>query len=142
DSVCGDGVCDDQETCTGCAADCGACAAGPSFQASTGVLTAPFYLSGGAVQQNATASGVDATSGSATYTFTIPTAGEYTLDASVNAPNTGQNSFFVNIDAQPQAPLMIWDIPVTSGFQTRTLAWRGNGTGDPAAAQYIPKTFT
>jgi hypothetical protein len=57
----------------------------------------------------------------------------------VNAPNNGANSFFVNIDAEPQDPYMIWDIPVTTGFGQRIVSWRGNGTFD--ADQFVPKVF-
>jgi hypothetical protein len=34
---------------------------------------------------------------------------------------------------------MIWDIPVTTGFQARVASWRGGGTFD--ANQFVPKYF-
>src|SRR5262249_10377286 len=41
--------------------------------------------------------------------------------------------------AQPTNPLMIWDITPTTGFQTRTVSWRGNGTD--GADQFVPEVF-
>jgi len=63
--------------------------------------------------------------GSATYQFTITNAGNYEVQALVNAPDTSANSFYVNIDSQPQDPNMIWDITTTSGFESRLVGWRG-----------------
>jgi hypothetical protein len=34
---------------------------------------------------------------------------------------------------------MIWDIPLTSGFETRTMSRRGSGTYDNN--QYMPQVF-
>src|SRR5262249_14919228 len=102
-----------------------------------------------ALQQTSTDYNLDSGSGQAICTFTIAAPGDYTLDAMVNAPSQIANSFFLNVDAQPQNPTMVWDIPLTSGFDTRTAAWRGNGSrgdgnpsGDPAQDQFMPKVFT
>jgi hypothetical protein len=79
--------------------------------------------------------------GAVTYNFTITNAGSYEIQALVNAPSVNANSFYVNIDGQPQNPTMIWDImPVTSGFEQRTLSWRGNGSENND--QIVPKIFT
>ena len=140
-STCGDGVCDDSETVASCPADCAANTnLGLTFAATAGTITAPFYVSNGAVLQDAEHTTVDATDGSAVYNFTVATAGGYTLNALVSAPNEGANSFYINIDEQPTDPTMIWDIPVGSGFQNETVAWRGNGT--PDVDQFTPKMFT
>ena len=48
----------------------------------------------------------------------------------MRAPNESANSVFANIDGEPVAPTMIWDIPVASGLQSRTITWRGTG-GNP-----------
>ena len=69
----------------------------------------------------------EANGGRAIFNFTIPDAGYYAIQAVVDAPNTEANSFYVNIDSQPQDPIMIWDIPVTSGFERRIVSWRNNG---------------
>ena len=34
---------------------------------------------------------------------------------------------------------MIWDIPLTSGFEQRVASWRGNGTD--VSNQFVPKVF-
>jgi hypothetical protein len=88
-----------------------------------------------------------AASGQAVYTFNVSAAGNYVVSALVNAPSTDNNSFFVNIDAQPIDPTMIWDIPVTTGFASQTLSWRGNGTVSSTSpsgltAQFAPKVFS
>jgi hypothetical protein len=78
--------------------------------------------------------------GVAVYDFTITNAGSYEIQALVNAPNLNANSLYVNIDGQPQNPTMIWDImPLTSGFEQRTVSWRGNGSENND--QIVPKIF-
>lgn len=79
--------------------------------------------------------------GAAVYDFTITNAGSYEIEAWVNAPNENANSFYVNIDGQPQNnSTMIWDImPITSGFEQRTVSWRGNGSENND--QIVPKVF-
>jgi hypothetical protein len=78
--------------------------------------------------------------GTAVYNFTITNAGNYEIQALVNAPSENANSFYVNIDGQPQNPTMIWDImPITSGFEQRTVSWRGNGSENND--QIVPKIF-
>ena len=79
--------------------------------------------------------------GQAVYIFNVTNAGNYIVSAMVIAPNEGENSLYVNIDAEPTDPLMIWDIPVCSVLTNATVSWRGNGNGDPASSQYIPKVF-
>ena len=75
------------------------------------------------------------------YSFNIVNAGNYLVSAMVIAPSLGEDSLYVNIDAEPTDPLMIWDIPVSSTLTNATVSWRGTGNSDPAAAQYIPKVF-
>ena len=65
----------------------------------------------------------------------------------MNAPTTANNSLFFNIDAQPTDPLMIWDVPVTTGFTSQIGSWRGNGTTSTTSAsgmtaQYAPAIFS
>jgi hypothetical protein len=62
------------------------------------------------------------------FRFIAPVSGRYIITAMVNAPDDGANSVFVNVDAEPTSPTMIWDMEVTDGFEERTVAWRGNGT--------------
>ena len=109
------------------------------FSAPSGEITPPFVASGGYIYQP-TETGI-ADAGRAAYSFTIANAGTYVIQAMVEAPGGGANSFFVNVDAEPQDPAMIWDImPYTAGFEARLVSWRGGGTFD--SNQFAPKVFT
>jgi hypothetical protein len=108
-----------------------------TFQAAAGNLTAPMTVSNNAIYQ-ADYTGVT-NGGQATYTFTITNAGNYVIQALVNAMSEGNKSFYINIDGQPTDPAMIWDITLTTGFEERLVSWRGLGTFD--SDQYVPKTF-
>lgn len=113
---------------------------GLTFAADSGTLTAPFVASNGTISQPLT---TDMTNGGrALYNFEIIKAGQYLVSAMVIAPSLAQNSLYVNIDAEPTDPLMIWDIPVCSTLTSQIVSWRGNGDSDPASSQYIPKVFT
>ena len=57
----------------------------------------------------------------------------------VSAPDEDSNSFYLNIDAEPADPLMIWDLEVTSGFEERIGNWRGSG--DSGSGEFSPKVF-
>jgi len=107
------------------------------FAADSGVLTSPFVVSNGVVSQNIQTALVG--SGEGVYNFTIDVPGSYSVSANVSAPNDGENSLYVNVDAQPTDPYMVWDVPVTSGFTNITASWRGNGT--PSISQFSPKIF-
>jgi hypothetical protein len=109
-----------------------------TFAADSGTITAPFTASGGIVSQPVETGVTDG--GRAAYTFSVANAGSYIVSALVNAPTEGVNSFYVNMDAEPADPTMIWDIrPLTTKLTPRTVTWRGNGTD--TAAQYIPAVF-
>jgi hypothetical protein len=111
---------------------------GLSFESYAGTISAPFVTnSGGYISQPGETSVTEG--GQAVYGFTISAAGAYTISVSVNAPNESANSLFVNIDAQPTDPAMIWDIPVTTGFANQNISWRGNGAFD--SPQYVPAVF-
>jgi hypothetical protein len=82
----------------------------------------------------------DSSGGTAVYNFTITNAGSYEVQALVAAPSTDANSFYVNIDGQPQGSTMIWDVmPITSGFEQRIVSWRGNGSENND--QIVPQIF-
>jgi Bacterial Ig domain/Protein of unknown function (DUF1565) len=117
---------------------------GLTFASTSGVISAPFVAGSGVISQPAYTSVTNG--GRAAYTFTIANAGDYTVSALVNASSTDENSFFVNIDADPTDPTMVWDVPVTSGLADQTVSWRGNGvvdTNSPSGmtAQFAPKIF-
>jgi len=113
-----------------------------TFLATSGTITTPFVvtsgLAGTSYISQSVATGVT-NGGKAVYTFTITNAGSYVVQVLVNAGGSAANSCYANIDAQPQDPGMIWDIPVTAGFEQQLVSWRGNGTSDNA--QFIPQIF-
>ena len=105
--------------------------------ASAAVVTAPLVLKDGAIsqpQQTELAEG-----GKAVFEFTLAKTGSYVIHAEVNAPAEDANSFFLNIDAPPEDPAMIWDIDVTNGFEERIVSWRGKGDVD--SDEFKPKVF-
>jgi hypothetical protein len=122
-----------------------ATSSGLTFSATSGTISAPFFVTNGtAIVQPAYTS--LAASGQAVYTFNIPRAGNYVVSALVNAPSTDNNSFWINIDAQPTDPTMIWDVPVAAGPVSQTVSWRGNGVVSSSrpsglTAQFAPKVF-
>jgi hypothetical protein len=112
-----------------------------SFPATAGAVSGGFTITNNYIYQATDTSGT-MSGGRATYNFTITNAGNYAIQAVVNAPSLTENSFYVNIDADPQDPTMAWDImPITTGFQTEFVGWRGT-TGTSEGDQYAPKIFT
>jgi hypothetical protein len=110
---------------------------GLTLEAELGVISAPFVATNGYIVQS-TQTGVT-NGGRATFSITITNAGSYVIQALVNAPGDGANSFYLNIDTEPQDPSMIWQIPITSGFENRIVNWQGSGTFDNP--QFVPKVF-
>ena len=104
----------------------------------SGSIMGPFVTNGSVIYQTSQ-TGVT-NGGQATYSFFLPKQGDYLVSASVNAPAQSWNSFFVNIDAEPTDPTMIWDIPPATGFTNRIVSWRGKGTFDND--EFVPKVFT
>jgi hypothetical protein len=111
---------------------------GQFLPASAAVLTAPLVFTNGYIflpgDQAELAEG-----GKAVFNFTVTNAGNYVVETLVNADDESTNSFFVNIDAQPVDPDMIWDIQLTTGFEKRLVNWRGNG--DSSTDEFTPKIF-
>jgi hypothetical protein len=83
----------------------------------------PFVISNGCLLQAVTAT--NAESGRAVYHFTITNSGSYVLQALVDAPQGQTNSLLLNIDAEPQRPAMLWEMPPTVGFTNQLVFWRG-----------------
>jgi len=95
------------------------------FAADSGSISGPFAAPNGVVSQTVLTGATNG--GRAVYNFSISKAGPYTVSAMVNAPNNGANSFYINVDAEPTDPQNIWDIPVTTGFMSRTVSWTIGG---------------
>ena len=113
--------------------------AGSPIEAESGILTSPFESAGGVIYQSV-GTGVS-TGGRAVYSFVITNAGEYVIFARVDAPSLTANSFYVDIDEEPEDPHMAWDVlPPTTGFEERYVSWRGSGTADDN--EFEPKVFS
>jgi len=95
---------------------------GLTFEAESGIIVAPFYVVGGAVQQDVESTA--STGGRASYVFTVTNAGSYTVSALVDAPNAGADSFYVNIDIEP-VEADWWSVPNTVGFDMRGVRYSG-----------------
>lgn len=110
-----------------------------TWLATDGEIGAPLVSTGGYVT-NQTETVNPATAGTAIYRFTNGTPCQVAVDVTVNGPNDAANSLFVNVNALPTSPTMIWDInPVTSGDELRTVDWRGTGSAD--SDEIRPKYF-
>jgi hypothetical protein len=96
------------------------------LEAEDGLVQAPFTTLHGVVWQEVqTINPLDGGLLQIDFEVTIP--GSYTVRALVNAPDGSANSFFVNIDAEPVAPEMTWNIsPLTSGFDERYVSRFGD----------------
>jgi len=105
---------------------------GITLAADSGIIIAPFLVTAGMVSQVIQ---TDATTGGrAAYTFTNLFAGNYVVSAQVKALSTNANSFYVNMDAEPTDPMMIWNLAVSSGLTNETVSWQG-------ISDSVPKVF-
>ena len=112
---------------------------GQTFAASAAVVTSPMVLTNDAIALVGDGMAEVADGGKTVFNFTITNAGDYVAETMVNADDESTNSFFVNVDAQPTDPDMIWDIDVTSGFEKRLVNWRGSG--ESGSDEFAPKRF-
>ena len=97
---------------------------GTSFNSTQGEIVSPFVVNTDNSVSQSVETDDPTQGGKATYTFTIADAGDYTMFAIVSCPDSGSNSFFVDTDGDPVST-MVWQIPVTSGFESRMLTWSG-----------------
>ena len=110
-----------------------------SFSATNAVLTAPLVLTNDYICLTADQMADVTNGGKAVFSFTVTNAGSYVVEAMADAEDDNSNSFFVNFDADPQDPDMIWDIDNTSGFEKRMVGWRGSG--DASNVEFPAKHF-
>ena len=111
---------------------------GLSWEAEQGEITPPFAVVNGVVLQN-TLTQNPADGGRALYRFSIQEAGEYKIKAIVKAADASSNSIFVGMDSEPDTS-MIWDVPLTNGFEEREVFWRDGISPDGSAS--AAKLFT
>lgn len=109
-----------------------------SFTATNAVLTAPLVLTNDYICLSGEQAEVT-NGGKAVFSFTVTNAGSYVIETLASAPDESANSFYLNFDAMPQDPDMIWDLDVTSRFEKRMVGWRGNG--DSSADEFTSKHF-
>jgi len=115
-------------------------ALGLQFKVEQCVVSQPFTLNNGVVRQVVETDN-PGRGGRLVCTFNVEAAGDYIIKGVVRAPNNSSNSFFVNIDAEPAGPTMIWDITeLAPELAERTVSWRGNGSS--SANQFSPKLFS
>ena len=112
---------------------------GITLNVSNAVLVAPLFLTNGFIMQTGLERTDGLDGGIATFEFSITNAGDYVVHGVANATSEESNSFFLNIDADPEDPLSIWDIEVTTGFEERVVNWRG--TGASGSDEFDPKVF-
>ncbi len=107
------------------------------FSSNTVVVTPPFVVTNQHLVQPCQTALPE--SGQLSYRFSVAATNTYAIQARVKAPYPEASSFYVNIDGQPSDPEMIWDIPVSTNFETRVVGWRGKGT--PENPEFRNKTF-
>jgi hypothetical protein len=98
-----------------------------SFAAPEGTVTSPFTVASDNTIAQVVTTIDPAAGGLAAYNFNITVPNRYAVLINVDAPADDANSFFVNIDAEPVSPNMIWDVPLTSGLTNQLVTWRGSG---------------
>lgn len=96
-----------------------------TFEAETGTIASPFLVSNDGYIYQPIQIVNPATSGRAAYTFNAPSAGDYIILMNVNAPHSGADSVYVNIDSEPTGDSMHWDMPSTVGFEKHIVTWPG-----------------
>jgi chaperonin cofactor prefoldin len=102
-------------------------------------IKSPFARYDGSIRQSIDTQGNLSSSGQAALNFSVPEDGDYGIICMVNAPSPSSNSFLVDVDAPPTDPTMIWDIPITNGFESRVVSWRGSGSVEKS--EFVPKLF-
>ena len=101
------------------------------WDAKDGTITEPFKAdSDGHVSQTVKTNDDPAKGGKAAYIFDLAQAGDYIATASAHAPDSGNNSFFANIDSEPTTG-NVWALkPNGSKFTNQTVSW-GNDYNKP-----------
>jgi hypothetical protein len=97
---------------------------GLTFSATNGVITGPFTINADRTISESVDVDDPTLGGRAVYGFSIANPGDYTVVGEVYISAADSDSFFVNIDAEPTSPDMIWDVPIYAGFTNRVASWR------------------
>lgn len=83
------------------------------------LMKAPFVLNGDDTVSQPSTVTAPADGGKLEFYFNVTDAGDYTVTGAVNCPSDTANSFFVTIDGEPISPAHVWNVPPTSGVQSR-----------------------
>lgn len=89
-------------------------------------LSGPFVLTNNCICQ-----AIDAeltNGGRATFTFSITNPGDYVVRARVERDTSRAGSFYVNMDAEPGGPEMIWEIPAEPAAVEQLVNWKSSGS--------------
>jgi len=107
------------------------------IEACSGQISPPFVTTNGAVFQPVTTGPTNG--GRAVYDFVVNNPGQYVIRAVVTAPAEEANSFYVNIDGEPDDPAMICEVPVSGEGPTTNLVCWGPSTkpGQMPAARKV-----
>src|SRR5207253_2057312 len=105
---------------------------GMTITADSATIAAPFTVSNGMISQPVLSTVL--TGGRAAYTFNNFFPGNYVVSAQVKAPNATANSFYVNVDAEPTDPMMLWNLGVSTVLTNETVSWQG-------ISDSVPKVF-
>jgi YVTN family beta-propeller protein len=76
----------------------------------------------------------------AVLSFNVAQAGQYRIDASVLAPSSSQNSFYVTVDGQP-ASGFVWEMPVAATYQVDSVSDTATAT-DPVVVSLAAGNHT
>ena len=95
---------------------------------------------GGYVSQTSNTDPTPSDGGRLCYGFTAAGPGTLRLSMTMNATNFAQDSMYINVDAEPTHPSMIWDVPLATNFVSRVVGWRGGGTS--SAPDFPTNTWT
>lgn len=111
-----------------------------TIDASSGLISRPFIISNDCICQFTNTPDL-ATAGWASYTFELEAETVYGIRVLVNnASGSSSNGVLLSVDYEPTGPHMMWDVPLTSGFQWLDVDWRG--TGNPKEREYRKKKFS
>jgi YVTN family beta-propeller protein len=76
----------------------------------------------------------------AVLSFSVAQAGQYQIEASVLAPSSSQNSFWITVDRQP-ASGFVWEMPVSATYQTDLVSDSSTAT-DPVVVSLTAGNHT
>lgn len=107
-----------------------------TFEAENCTVRSPFQVGGGAVYQSTSTYDLGSAGQMRCY-INVVSGGEYQFKLRVRADDYSSDSVFLSVDAAPTLPHSIFDVPLTTGFEWRTVTLRGNAS-DPAAPEFTP----